>query len=67
MSGANAREVCNFRTREDFLARFDGDHDPGACKLRSPLRFHDSDDEAVVLRMGVTRARSVRFKSLRRA
>ena len=67
MPDANAREGRNFRAREDLLTRLDSDHYPSPCNLRSPLRFHDSDDEAGVLRMGVTKARSVRSKSLRLA
>ena len=67
MPGANSREAGNFRACEDFLARFDGDHDSNPCNFRSPLRFHDSDDVAGVLRMGANRARSVPFKSLRLA
>jgi hypothetical protein len=67
MPGANAREARNFRAREDFVARLDGDHDSSRCNLLSPLRFHDSDDEVGALRMGVNRARSVRSKSLRLA
>jgi hypothetical protein len=49
MPGANAREGRNFRVREDLLARLDGDHYSSPCNLRSPLRFHDSDDETGVL------------------
>ena len=65
MPDADARKVRNFRAREDFLARFDGDHDSSLCDLRGPFCFHALDDDACVLRMGVTTARSVRSESCR--
>ena len=67
MLGANVREGRNSRAREALLACIDGDHDSTPCNLRSALRFNTSDDEADALRMGVTRARAVRSKSLRLA
>ena len=67
MLGTNAREICNFRTGEDFWARLGGDHGSSSCTLRSPLRVQDSEYESWALCMGVTKARSVWARSCRLA